>query len=321
MKNQVKPLLSIIIPVYNAHNTLNRCLDSVINQDYQKLQIITINDGSTDNSLDILNEYKEKDSRIIVISQKNGGMGNAINTGIRIIDGEYYTYLDSDDELIPNALNKIMEEVIKHPKVEIIGFSYEMIKNNKAKTIIRSPLNEVLTDKNAMQLGLFSNEKLNQISRITTAQWGKIYSSKFKNIFFSEDLKANLDVNYAINIFSHCNAYMSIDIKGLKFYDTADSINKKESLRPDIGKIRLDLTVYRIKNIKSFTNVALEKIILQLLNCISLDTTLKGDVKEIIKTLPKLKISTKVKILKTIATTSPKFYKIIFNLLMYIKKR
>ena len=84
-----KPLISIIIPVYNVENYLKQCLDSVINQTYKNTEIICVNDGSTDNSLNILLDYKQKDSRIQVINQKNGGLSNARNTGINAANGKY----------------------------------------------------------------------------------------------------------------------------------------------------------------------------------------------------------------------------------------
>ena len=96
--------VSIIIPVYNVENYLRVCLDSVVNQTYSDLEIICINDGSTDTSLDILNEYAKNDSRILVVSQLNRGLAAARNTGLEYVTGELCYFLDSDDYIERNLI-------------------------------------------------------------------------------------------------------------------------------------------------------------------------------------------------------------------------
>lgn len=89
--------VSIIVPVYNIEKYLAKCLDSLINQTLKEIEIICVNDGSTDNSAEILNEYAQKDSRIRIINQENAGLSAARNTGINNANGEYIGYVDSDD--------------------------------------------------------------------------------------------------------------------------------------------------------------------------------------------------------------------------------
>jgi glycosyltransferase involved in cell wall biosynthesis len=91
------PTISIIIPVYNAEKYLNKCLESVINQTLKDIEIICINDGSTDNSLDILQKYAKQDNRFIIINQDSSGAGVARNAGLDKAQGEYLAFLDSDD--------------------------------------------------------------------------------------------------------------------------------------------------------------------------------------------------------------------------------
>lgn len=97
-------MFSIIIPVYNVEKYLRECLDSVCNQTFAEWEAICVNDGSTDGSAAILNEYAEKESRLKIISQLNGGLSAARNTGLEAACGEYVLFLDSDDWLEPNAL-------------------------------------------------------------------------------------------------------------------------------------------------------------------------------------------------------------------------
>ena len=89
--------VSVIIPLYNVENYLKQCLDSVVNQTLKEIEIICINDGSTDNSKQILEDYARKDDRIKIINRKNSGQGVARNVGIKYAKGEYIGFVDSDD--------------------------------------------------------------------------------------------------------------------------------------------------------------------------------------------------------------------------------
>lgn len=111
--------ISIIIPVYNAERYLNKCLESVINQTYKKLEIIVVNDGSVDNSEKICNEYALKDKRIIVIHKSNEGVSEARNTGINIATGAYFYLLDSDDFISSETIDIFIKRA-KRTKADIL---------------------------------------------------------------------------------------------------------------------------------------------------------------------------------------------------------
>ena len=108
-----KDLISIVIPVYNVENYLNRCIESIISQTYENIEIILINDGSKDNSLLICKEYKNKDKRIKVIDKKNEGVSIARNIGVEKSSGKYVIFVDSDDWIektfVENLHKKISE--------------------------------------------------------------------------------------------------------------------------------------------------------------------------------------------------------------------
>ena len=110
----VKPKVSIVIPVYNGEKYLRECLDSIINQTLEDIEIICVNDGSTDTTADILREYEAKDNRIIVINKKNGGSGDARNKGLEIATGRYITFMDSDDYLAPNTYDVAYNTAVKY---------------------------------------------------------------------------------------------------------------------------------------------------------------------------------------------------------------
>lgn len=104
--------ISIVIPVYNVEKYLRECLDSLLNQTFKDFEIICIDDGSTDSSYKILEEYKNKDERLIVVQQENQGAAVARNKGIEIANGKYIQFLDSDDVFEPNMLETLYEEAI-----------------------------------------------------------------------------------------------------------------------------------------------------------------------------------------------------------------
>ncbi len=118
-------LLSVIIPVYNVEEYLSRCIDSVINQSYQELEIIIINDGSTDNSRSICEEYARADSRIKIINQPNGRASSARNKGLGVSRGNYITFIDSDDYIDLNTYAANMSILIKDNKINMIQFPVE----------------------------------------------------------------------------------------------------------------------------------------------------------------------------------------------------
>lgn len=106
--------ISVVIPVYNVEKYLSECLDSVVNQTYKNLQIILVDDGSTDFSGKICDVYAEKDNRITVVHQKNAGAGAAKNTGLELIDGDYFSIIDSDDYIELDMYEKMVNSLEKY---------------------------------------------------------------------------------------------------------------------------------------------------------------------------------------------------------------
>lgn len=126
------PIVSVIIPCYNVEKYLRQCLDSVINQTLQDIEIICVDDGSSDATIEILNEYQKKDNRLKVISQKNAGAGAARNNGLRMAKGKYLSFLDSDDFFEPDMLQEAYQSAEKN-QADFVVFNsnqYHMDKNS-----------------------------------------------------------------------------------------------------------------------------------------------------------------------------------------------
>ncbi len=122
MRKQVK--VSVIIPIYNVEDYLRECIESVVHQTLREIEIICVNDGTRDNSMDIVREYASGDSRIIIVNKANGGLSSARNYGMDIASGEYLYFLDSDDYLKPQALEKLYD-LSKENDLDNIFFSAE----------------------------------------------------------------------------------------------------------------------------------------------------------------------------------------------------
>jgi glycosyltransferase involved in cell wall biosynthesis len=172
------PLISVIIPVYNVEKYLARCVDSIIKQTYSKLDVILVDDGSTDRSGNICEEYKEKDSRIRVIHKANGGLSDARNVGIDIAEGQYITFIDSDDYIAADYVEYLFELLTKY-KADIsicskLSFNDgETIEQNKYKTEIRE------------YTGFSAMEDLFYQKNIENSAWGKLYKTfLFKDIYY-----------------------------------------------------------------------------------------------------------------------------------------
>ena len=126
------PLVSIIVPVYNSEKTLVRCIKSILNQQYQNTEIILVNDGSTDNSLKICQEYAKDDPRIIVIDKQNK-VSDTRNTGISHASGKYLQFVDSDDWIAENATKALVDRIQETNCDMVISGFYRVINGKKSK--------------------------------------------------------------------------------------------------------------------------------------------------------------------------------------------
>lgn len=127
----MKPLLSIIVPVYNVEKHISKCIDSVISQSAGSFELILLNDGSTDLSGDICNEYAEKDSRVIVKHTPNRGVSRTRNSGIETASGDWLYFLDSDDFLEENAVHNIMNMLDSDCRYDMLIGSFKYVYENR----------------------------------------------------------------------------------------------------------------------------------------------------------------------------------------------
>lgn len=128
------PLVSIIVPVYNAQNNVARCLESICGQTYQELEIIVLNDGSTDDSLAICEQFRAKDPRIVVVDKENEGVSCTRNAGLVLAHGDYIQFVDSDDALDPDYTQNLVQAALQHSADLVIAPYWMVIPPNSTKT-------------------------------------------------------------------------------------------------------------------------------------------------------------------------------------------
>ncbi len=184
--------MTIIVTVFNAQDYLRRCLDSVVNQTFSNVEIIVVNDGSTDNSLGIIQEFLKNDSRIILFNLENQGPGGSRNVGIRAARGEFLLFIDSDD-FVDLKLTEIAITEIKKHNSDLVVFEFRSFSPaSKREWIFKLPFYEQTSNsltKNAI------------LGRIPYAAWTKIYRHemiKKNKLFFPEDRIFSEDVIFSI---------------------------------------------------------------------------------------------------------------------------
>ena len=128
--------ISIVIPVYNAEKFLRQCLNSVAQQSYKDIEVICINDGSVDRTINIINDFVNNDSRFICINKKHSNAGDARNLGLLHCSGEYVMFLDADDFLEKDIIKKYVEAVINNADIVVSQYKlFDTIKNVGLKTV------------------------------------------------------------------------------------------------------------------------------------------------------------------------------------------
>ncbi len=207
------PKISVIIPVFNAEKFLPQCLNSVTNQTLRDIEIICVDDGSTDGSLNVLKKHQEKDSRIIILTQKNQYAGVARNHGLKYANGKYIAFLDSDDIYINDALEK-MYNIAERNLAEIVKgkFYYLDDKSGRIYEDSYSQSKQVKANYRNKVVSFFSEQE--NIVGIADVPWNGLYLRSFLDnhkIRFNS-LRCVNDHSFFINCFIHAKRMILSDI-------------------------------------------------------------------------------------------------------------
>ena len=210
----MKSLVTIIVGIYNGERYLAKCIDSIINQTYENIEIILVDDGSTDNSSQICDEYAKADSRIRVIHKKNGGVSSARNSGISIAKGNYFCFVDQDDFLA----------------LDYVEYLYNLIINYKAdisvvpQVIHFSDENQIYIEKHSSSdIEIWSGEKAAcemMYSKMEIGPWSKMISKKViadNNMVFNEKYFGGEGYLFSVQAFAYSKKVV-VGFKGIYNY-------------------------------------------------------------------------------------------------------
>lgn len=199
---------SIIIPIYNAEKYLERCINSILNQTYSNIEILLINDGSQDQSLEICSRYKNH-SNIRIINKKNGGVSSARNTGLKEASGDYITFLDADDYIANNTF-EIIEYILINNNIDVLKYGYYKTFNKiKTKYKFNVTVNEVIEDKNFKEKILPYLFNTNDFGNV----WNLVIKSNIaKQIKFDENKKYAEDRKYSFDILMNSKNIYVLDL-------------------------------------------------------------------------------------------------------------
>lgn len=190
-------LVSIIIPIYNVRKYLDNCIKSILNQTHKKLEIILVDDGSTDGSETIVENYAKKDKRIIVIHQKNQGQSAARNAGLKKATGDYIGFIDGDDKAKPTFVEDLLSGYSDNKvSLSVCGMHYKRLKSNTAKDVYISPLRQKRKNEDYKSYILYlltiDGRMYSSVNKLYRANVAKKLSFDTK-LNFAEDTKFVLD--------------------------------------------------------------------------------------------------------------------------------
>ena len=240
----MKDLISVIVPIYNVEKYLKKCLDSIINQTYNNLEIILVDDGSPDNCGKICDEYAKKDNRIKVIHKENGGVSSARNKGLDIANGEYVFFIDSDDYIELDAIEKLLS---MGKSDFIISKGYRIEKNERI-AIDNDILKSETINNPEYKEKIFSKLLL---GKVTSGPFAKMYKRNVieKNkLRFNEELEFGEDTIFTFCFINYSSSFSNVNEYTYNYVTDLNSITQKYSKK----------TFKRVDNlVKNFKNILL----------------------------------------------------------------
>lgn len=221
----VKDLISVIVPVYNAEKTLEKCIESILNQTYKKIELLLIDDGSTDASLKTCQSYSDRLENVTTIHKNNGGQSSARNLGIEKSKGEYIGFVDSDDYIAENMYEKLMN-AIKENNADLSLCSYYYMNNDGTEYINSYTISPIIYEK-LDNIGLL--EKLNQENwHFFVTPVNRLYKRVlFNNLLFPEGMKYE-DQYLTHHLFYKVHSAVCIPDKLYYYVQTPNSTTRSE---------------------------------------------------------------------------------------------
>lgn len=229
-----KKLISVIVPIYNGEEKIETCVNTIINQTYKYIEIILINDGSTDKSLNVCNKMKKKDKRIKVISKKNGGVSSARNKGIEKAKGEFIQFVDVDDYLELDACETLINNIGDFDFL-ITGYKINSEKGEVYNKCINKEFDKISDIENDFYY-LYKKPFLN-------SPWNKLYRKSLIKCYFDNNISLGEDLKFNLEYFNNSKNVKIIDDCIYNY-----TIDDKETLSKvyRYNQIEIDRNLYSI---------------------------------------------------------------------------
>ena len=207
-------LISVIIPAYNTEKYIGKCLHSVVNQSYKEIEIIVINDASTDSTLDIINQYRAKDNRIRLINQPvNKGNGMGRNMALKMAKGEYVMFVDSDDKITPDAVKLLVEKVESAHKPDVVYMAYKAVIYKKDGSVRREGTTLPRITCNETPELLFRYFLLNRSLRVPVWEYFVRREYLLANDIFFDDSGIHFeDIIFSAKLFYHISSIAKLEV-------------------------------------------------------------------------------------------------------------
>ncbi len=206
-------MISVIVPVYNVENYLDRCIASIVSQSYKELEIILVDDGSSDSSGSICDEWAKKDSRILVLHQNNAGVSSARNAALRIAKGDFIAFVDSDDYIDKNMYSLLLSAADNETDICVCGFN--TVSDNKITPVSDSSL-KTLRSADAVR-EFIGNSAWGLIMCNKLFRRDLVFSLPSGSAFFCEDLIIGEDALWIIHVLRNCRKVTYVP-KALYYY-------------------------------------------------------------------------------------------------------
>ncbi|WP_312562801.1 glycosyltransferase [Anaerospora sp.] len=214
--------ISVIVPIYNDEEYLHRCVHSILSQTYKELEIILIDDGSTDDSGAICDWYKKQDERIMVIHKENGGLSSARNAGLEIARGDYISFIDSDDWIVDDIYEYCIN-LIKVTNCDVVDFQCKFTKGESIPfDSNQTYITEVIEGKEILRDYLFRGQTDSSPFTI----WRKFYKYELFNKVRFPDGKINEDIATNYELLMHCNKLVRTDKIGYYYFQGSTSLTR-----------------------------------------------------------------------------------------------
>lgn len=233
----MEKLISVIVPVYNAEKTIKRCIESLVNQTYKNIEIILVDDGSTDESGEICDNYVKKYANITKYYKENGGLSTARNFGILHAEGEYISFVDADDFIEPDAYDKVREVIIeKNP--DCIDFGWKYINDaGEVSYNLNGLAKEKILDRQSIENDILPpllNLKKDNKNFVYDFVTNKIFKQSIirtEMVYFDENRRTWEDRLFLVEYLKYCNSYYSMNKYFHNYVSVPNSLSRQYDLQ------------------------------------------------------------------------------------------